>query len=428
MTARRLQVRYAAPLAVAQLLTAVEVTAIVLPLRGETVPLVDTLFSARTAVTAGILAVVGVAAAIVYAVVTVSSSLSWFTASIAPTPKQQLSGRNLTRNQTVLLMGTWVVGGVVLILVNRQAGVQGAALIGMCVLFGAANSSGAALLLAQRTVRPVVGAATTDSEGRDTAPGVLARLLLMWMMCSAVPAVGIVVLVVMRSKGWIIEKTGSIEIPVLVLSLVSLLVGLRGMMVVSLSISDPVREVVDAMAEVERGRIDTNVSVYERSEIGRLQNGFNRMVAGLAERDRLRELFGRHVGVDVARQALTDTGSVAGEVREAAVLFVDLVGSTQLAQTHSPPEVAEVLNRFFKTVVAAVDARQGLINKFQGDAVLAVFGAPLPSSGAAADALATARELGIALRRLPLVDFGIGVSPARCSPATSAPSTATSTR
>ena len=64
------------------------------------------------------------------------------------------------------------------------------------------------------------------------------------------------------------------------------------MMIVAVSISDPVRDVVDAMAKVEHGDIHTEVDVYERSEIGRLQNGFNRMVAGLAERDRLRDLFG----------------------------------------------------------------------------------------------------------------------------------------
>lgn len=76
------------------------------------------------------------------------------------------------------------------------------------------------------------------------------------------------------------------------------------MILVSRSISDPVREVIDAMGEIEHGRIGTFVDVYERSEIGRLQTGFNRMVAGLAERDRLRDLFGRHVGADVARHAL----------------------------------------------------------------------------------------------------------------------------
>ena len=101
---------------------------------------------------------------------------------------------------------------------------------------------------------------------------------------------------------------------------------------------------------------------------------------------------------------------MSGDVQEAAILFIDLTGSTELAARHPPQQVAEVLNDFFRIVVNAVDERDGLINKFQGDAALAVFGAPLRTDGAASAALATARALGEQLRELPLVDFGIGVS------------------
>jgi adenylate cyclase len=150
--------------------------------------------------------------------------------------------------------------------------------------------------------------------------------------------------------------------------------------------------------------------VYERSEIGRLQSGFNRMVNGISERDRLRDLFGRHVGTDVARRALEDGASLSGNTLEAAVLFIDLVGSTNLAASRPPEEVAKVLNDFFRIVVSAVEDGQGQINKFQGDAALAVFGAPLPVPQAASAALATARNLRSGLRDIPHVDFGIGVS------------------
>ncbi|MGC2652420.1 MAG: adenylate/guanylate cyclase domain-containing protein, partial [Mycobacterium sp.] len=197
---------------------------------------------------------------------------------------------------------------------------------------------------------------------------------------------------------------------VVVISLAAVLLGLPVMILTSRSISQPIGEVVDAMAEVEQGNIDTFVGTYERSEIGRLQSGFNRMVSGLAERDRLRDLFGRHVGADVALRALEEGASLSGEVREAAVLFIDLVGSTTLAASRSPQEVAEILNQFFEIVVSAVDQRGGQINKFQGDAALAVFGAPLPIPESPSAALATARMLRNKLRRLPMVDFGIGVS------------------
>jgi class 3 adenylate cyclase len=137
------------------------------------------------------------------------------------------------------------------------------------------------------------------------------------------------------------------------------------------------------------------------------------MVAGLAERERLRDLFGRHVGADVAHRAIEEGATLSGDVVEAAVLFIDLVGSTKLAESLPPQEVAAVLNDFFRIVVGAVDEHQGLINKFEGDAALAIFGAPLRTSEPASAALATARTLASELRQLPMVDFGIGVSAGR---------------
>jgi hypothetical protein len=151
------------------------------------------------------------------------------------------------------------------------------------------------------------------------------------------------------------------------------------------------------------------------------------MVAGLQERDQLRDLFGRHVGEEVVRRAVDANESVSGDEREVAILFIDLVGSTQLAATREPHEVAAVLNDFFRIVVAHVDKRNGLINKFQGDAALAVFGAPLRIDDPASAVLTTARALGAELRRLPSTSAS-GSRPAQFSPATSARKTVTSTR
>jgi adenylate cyclase len=177
------------------------------------------------------------------------------------------------------------------------------------------------------------------------------------------------------------------------------------------SVADPVDSVRRALAEVEAGNVDVEVPVYDGSEVGMLQAGFNRMVAGLRERDRLADLFGRHVGEDVAREALSRGVELGGEVREVAVLFVDIVGSTTLAATHDPRVVVDVLNRFFAIVVDTVTAHGGWVNKFEGDAALCVFGAPTPHPSAAAGALASARTLGERLdARVPEVRAAIGVS------------------
>jgi class 3 adenylate cyclase/integral membrane sensor domain MASE1 len=134
----------------------------------------------------------------------------------------------------------------------------------------------------------------------------------------------------------------------------------------------------------------------------------------LAERERLRDLFGRHVGDDVARAALDGELAPDGEEREIAALFIDLVGSTSLAWDRPPRQVVSLLNAFFRVVVHVVEANGGAVNKFQGDAALCVFGAPRLRERPAGDALRAGRELCLRLAtEVPQVSFGIGVSAGR---------------
>lgn len=409
-TAMRLGADYAAGLAFAHLLTSAEAIAVVLSLSGETPSSAGILLRPQNLILTAVLVALGTLAVVGAGTASIAPSLRWYTAGQPPDARQRRAAINILRRQSTIVLGTWVIGGAIGLVALRSPDVGLMVLLSLVVVFGGTATVSTSMLFTHRTFRPIVAAAWQESDVRETAPGVLARLVTMWFVTSALPAAAIVVLIVCRRMGWIIDRTASVETPVLVLCLVAVLLGVRAMILVARSISDPVREVVGAMARVQHGEMDASVGVYEQSEIGRLQTGFNRMVAGLRERDRLRELFGRHVGSDVARLAVERDLELSGDVQEAAILFIDLVGSTELAATHPPDEVAGVLNDFFRIVVAAVDARRGLINKFQGDAALAVFGAPVPSDGAAAAALATARTLRDQLHRLPLVDFGIGVS------------------
>jgi adenylate cyclase len=408
-------VRYAAGLVFAQLLTAAEVVAVVLSLSRQswsttTTPSMDANLAMLIAVV-----VVGLIVTAVGGYLNITPSLRWFVAGAEPGSNQRRAAIKIVRRQSFLLMAIWAISGALFIVTNPRAGLGPVLLLVIAVSFGCTSSVSTSLLFTQRIVRPIVAAASTEygstEYGRgETAPGVVARLVMMWLVNSALPSLAIALLVVCHANGWLIPRSASVVLPVVVLTTVSGTLSMRALILVSRSISDPLTDVVQAMAEVEHGRIGRTVDVYERSEIGRLQLGFNRMVAGLTERDRLRDLFGRHVGPDVVQRAVAADEGLAGEVREAAILFIDLAGSTQLAATRTPREVADVLNDFFRIVVAAVDERGGLINKFQGDAALAVFGAPISTDGAAAAALTTARTLAANLRKLPVVDFGIGVS------------------
>jgi adenylate cyclase len=135
------------------------------------------------------------------------------------------------------------------------------------------------------------------------------------------------------------------------------------------------------------------------------------MVQGLRERERVRALFGQHVGREVAALAEKEKPELGGEERHAAVIFVDIIGSTQLVTSRPAVEVVELLNRFFAVVVDEVDRHRGLVNKFEGDAVLAVFGAPVSLENPEEDALAAARGMAARLRReVPECQAGIGVA------------------
>jgi adenylate cyclase len=92
------------------------------------------------------------------------------------------------------------------------------------------------------------------------------------------------------------------------------------------------------------------------------------------------------------------------------VLFVDVVGSTALAERRPAVEVVALLNRFFDVVIRAVDGEDGWVNKFEGDAALCVFGAPMEQPDHAARALRAATRLRNELRGVPGLDAGIGVS------------------
>jgi adenylate cyclase len=173
----------------------------------------------------------------------------------------------------------------------------------------------------------------------------------------------------------------------------------------------PVRVVRAALKHVEQGDLDCNVVVFDGTELGELQRGFNSMVAGLRERERVRDLFGRHVGRDVAAAAEQQRPKLGGEERHVAVIFVDIIGSTQLVTGRPATEVVDLLNRFFAVIVDEVDRHHGFVNKFEGDAALAVFGAPNRLDSPEAEALAAGRAIARRIRdEAPEFEAGIGVA------------------
>jgi len=300
--------------------------------------------------------------------------------------------------------GLWGLGAVVFGALNLNDSFGDALTIGVTVAEAGLTTCALSYLLAERLVRPVVIEAM---RGADEPPpvvlGVRRRVLLAWALGTGAPVGGILLGVLDLDGGGGLGRGG-----VLFLSVVALVVGLLAMLFTARSISDPVESVSNALRQVAAGDYEVQVPVYDGSQIGQLQSGVNVMVAGLQERERLRDLYGRQVGPDVARLALQDGVRLGGERREVAVLFVDVIGSTRLAVTHEPEEVVRQLNAFFSVVVEAVAGHGGWVNKFEGDAALCVFGAPVALQSAGASALAAARDVAAGLAPL-LLDAAVGI-------------------
>ena len=132
------------------------------------------------------------------------------------------------------------------------------------------------------------------------------------------------------------------------------------MVALARSVADPIRVLRAAVARVTERELDHEVTIDDGSEIGLLQAGFNEMLAGLRERERLRDLFGRQVGEDVVSHALERGVELGGEKREAAIVFIDIVGSTSLTERRDPAEVVSLLNAFFEVVVDCVTDHRGV--------------------------------------------------------------------
>ncbi|GAB3944535.1 adenylate/guanylate cyclase domain-containing protein [Corynebacterium tapiri] len=312
--------------------------------------------------------------------------------------------------QAVVCAAVWLVGIVLAVAIIATTSTVNAIASGAAMALAAAVIVLLTFLQAERLVRPVAAEALARQfEDASLEPPITHRLLLTWIITSAVPILGIIMTLLGQRYGLLSNNPGE-EIPAIVaLAIMAIVTGYIGTTLSTASVTDPIHELQAAINRVRRGDADVQVDIYDGSEIGVLQAGFNEMMRGLKERQRVRDIFGAYVGTEVAERALEEQPELGGEDRKVAVLFIDVIGSTTFAVDHSPEEVVTELNKFFEVVVSVVHRNKGIINKFQGDAALAIFGAPLQVNDATSWALSAARELRQELRDLRL-QAGIGVA------------------
>ena len=174
----------------------------------------------------------------------------------------------------------------------------------------------------------------------------------------------------------------------------------------SKSISKPVKILARAAGQIERGEYELDLKAKTRDELGLLTTSFMQMGKGLAERERLKDSFGRFINKEIAELAMKGELALGGETKNTTIFFSDIRSFTAISEKLEPAEVVEFLNEYMTAMVDCVNDTYGVVDKFIGDAIMAVWGAPTSAGSPQQDALNCIRA---ALRmRAALIVFNRG--------------------
>lgn len=169
---------------------------------------------------------------------------------------------------------------------------------------------------------------------------------------------------------------------------------------VSRSIVEPLKSMLEALGKIRDGDYQAKIRVVGNDEIGILGDAANQMIRGLADRQKLREVFGKYVTPEIRDEILSGRIPLEGERREGTVMFVDLRDFTPFVENNPPEEVMSGLRAYFTAMHRAIRLRRGLVLQFVGDEIEAVFGIPVRFEGHADAAVRAATDMRKALREL----------------------------
>ena len=183
-------------------------------------------------------------------------------------------------------------------------------------------------------------------------------------------------------------RTLLIEFYIVIITISAIAVGL-----LSRSITNPLVKLASAVQKIEEGEYGKPVAVNSRDEIGDLANSVNSMARGLAEKEKVRDLLGKVVSQQIAEQLLNNPVELGGEEKVVTVVFSDIRGFTGFCEGLRPQQVLVELNQVLSTISNIIEKHNGVVDKFQGDAVMALFGAPIQSELDARNAMLATLEI-----------------------------------
>lgn len=212
---------------------------------------------------------------------------------------------------------------------------------------------------------------------------------------------------------YIIQRR-NIYLMIMVLSLAVLIVYFF-----SKSLTFPVRNLVVATKMIEAGQFNIDLKAKSKDEIGVLTNAFVEMGRGLEEKERMKDAFGRFVNQEIAEMAMKNEIQLGGEIKQATIFFSDIRAFTAISEKLTPSEVVEFLNDYMTLMVECVNENHGFVDKYIGDAIMAVWGTPISHGNDAENAINGALKMRTALMKFnldrgsekkPIIRIGCGLN------------------
>jgi class 3 adenylate cyclase len=254
---------------------------------------------------------------------------------------------------------------------------------------------------------------------------ILPRLMMTFFLVSIYPLSVVILISLERARSIMLSDTPAYFMQNMLVSAVFIFVVTAAASIVlavlvTRSIVDPLTDLQKSMALVQKNNLDALIPIKSNDEMGFVTEHFNEMVDGLRRGELLRNLLNLYVSPEVAKEALEHGASLGGQLVECTVLFSDLRSFTALSEKLPPDELISLLNRYMDAMVDVIISHGGMVNKFGGDSLLAVFGTPLnPFDMHASSAVRAAMGMRDALNQFnriqkdskgPLLQCGIAVA------------------
>mgnify|MGYP001600945144 CR=1 FL=1 len=336
-----------------------------------------------------------------------------------PTPVAWIFGGFPLDNQFAATVKQSIVSDVSIVQFQREQGAASDAAYSVSVIASTLTEEDQGLLTTQ-----LQGAALSDESSQPQATTRRIQLTegeygtLMRPLYGAPGDELQIVAVIQKSYNENMENVQAFQRVLLQFYLVVLAVSLLAVVLLARSVTRPVLDLARRVRRIEDGDFGQSVQVIGRDEISELATSVNNMARGLAEKEKVRDLLGKVVSQEIAEELLSKTIVLGGEEKVVTVLFADIKGFTSLCENTPPEAVLTLLNSYLSEITAVIERHQGVVDKYTGDSVMALFGAPLSRGNDAQNAVRTALAMQEAMTSLnarnraaglAAVEAGIGV-------------------